>query len=79
MLQTAAQGQGVEVALRAVLVWVRLRLARRRLERRWRRSTQYWALEGGSRGSQRLSWRRSALFTADGAFAYSQSHWRLLV
>ena len=34
---------------------------------------------GGARGRRRLGRRRSALFTADGAYAYSQSHRRRLI
>ena len=37
-----------------------------------------WA-GGGARGRRRLGRRRSALFTADGAYAYSQSHRHRLV
>ena len=58
---------------------VRLGLARRRLRKKWMSGTQNCKQGGRAWGRKRLSGRRNALLTADGAFAYSQSHWRRLV
>ena len=76
MLQPSAQGQGVEKALRAVLVWGATALGEEALGKKVEARHVVLGVGGGARGSQWLSWRRSALFTADGAFPYLQSHWR---
>ena len=79
VLQANSQREGVKWALSAALGWGAPGLGEAALEGEVDARHAVLGAGGGARGSKRLGGRRNALFSADGAFAYSQSYWRRLV
>ena len=78
-LQADEQLDGVGEALRAALAGGAPGLEEAALEEKVKARHAAPGAGGAARNRKRLDGRRNALVTADGAFVYSQSHWRRLV
>ena len=78
-LKSDSQGKGMKGTLSAELDGGSSMLGEAALEGKVDARHAVLGAGGGGRGRKRLGGRRNALFTAAGAFAYSQSHWRRLI